>query len=127
MKTLRKKQEVTPKVGSPDFINDMGTEEGWSRLQSPSLVSVSSGNVCITGNSNKNNGNNSNGQQQKVPLPEELSPKSVKKQSMRRLQTMIERNRHLAPHLRSSYVVEGLDGLDSEICDESHVDPERAH
>ena len=127
MKTLRKKQQVTPKVGSPVFVNDMGTEEGWSRLQSPSPVSGSSSPCPIHSE-----------QQQQPPPSKPKSPqqdcilveeanKSLKKESLRRLQQMIERNRHLAPHLRSSYVVEGLDGLDSEICDENHVDPERAH
>lgn len=115
---MRKKQDVTPKVGSPDFINDMGTEEGWSRLQSPSPVSRSSSSMSTGGGY---------GKQQRATSPEELSPKTVRRQSLQRLQEMIERNRHLKPHLRSSYVVEGLEGLATELCDENHIDPERAH
>ena len=104
---------MTPKVGTPDYVNDHGTEDGWSRLQTPSPLLINNSGCVI--------------QSERAKSPEDLSPKSMRKQSLKRLQQLIERNKNLAPHLRSSYVVEGLLGLETEICDENHLDPERAH
>ncbi|KAI1291957.1 hypothetical protein HDE_07530 [Halotydeus destructor] len=46
--------------------------------------------------------------------PVEQTFEEVKEKSMKRLQDIIERNKNLPPHLRSSYVVEGLPGLGEE-------------
>ena len=113
---MRKKQTVTPKVGSPtNFINcDSGKEEGWSRLSTSSPV-LPKNEGHFASSILKENGSH------------ELSMQEKRRESLRRLKELIERNRNLAPHLRSSYVVEGLEGLASETCDENHLDPERAH
>jgi len=53
--------------------------------------------------------------------PEPPNTDNAKDRSIRRLALLIERNRKLPPHLRSSYVVEELPGLNR---DESMIAPE---
>lgn len=56
--------------------------------------------------------------------PEPPSNENVK--SMNRLQTILDRNKHLPPHLRSSYAMEGLPSLDQRSFDDM-VRMERHH
>lgn len=61
-----------------------------------------------------------NGKPPGTPIISRSSTANIKKnlkQSMKRLQTIQERNQHLPPHLRSSYVYEELPGLEASFCD----------
>ena len=53
----------------------------------------------------------------------DLSPRSQKKLSTLRLRQLHERNRNLPPHLRSSYVVEELPGLEVDLLAEEAIRP----
>ena len=54
-----------------------------------------------------------------TPSPRPVSPvvKKMSKASLKRLKDLKERNQHLPPHLRSSYVVEELPGLEPTFCE----------
>lgn len=120
-----KKQEVTPKVTEVAPINESGCEDGWARLRTPSPMPVRS--QMLLQHQQQQQQQQLDQQQQIISPPPSITPAIAKKNSLKRLQQIQERNKHLPPHMRSSYVVEEFPGLESSICDESHVNPEKGH
>lgn len=123
-----KKQEVTPKVTEVAPITENGSEDGWARLRTPSPMPLRSQVLQQHQQQQQQLQLQSDLQQQTITTPPpSITPAITKKNSLKRLQQIQERNKHLPPHMRSSYVVEEFPGLESSICDESHVNPEKGH
>ena len=144
MKTMRKKQNVTPKVGRRDFADargesSMSSDEGtWGRSLSASPPPIPAGTPTGYYILPLNLNAATPVRTISSPMPmratitvspsvptvsEEEDEVARKKQSLERLKELQERNRSLPPHMRSSYVVEELPGLGPSLCDEQNVRP----
>ena len=146
MKTMKKKQNVTPKVGRRDFVDARGEssmsneERGWGSRIADMVVPPPAGSptgyqllphmmshVQLSPPTPVTTTPSPTPMRATITfIDDDIDPETLKELSMMRLQELQERNRHFPPHLRSSYVVEELPGLSSTMCDERHVRPERS-
>jgi hypothetical protein len=146
MKTMKKKQSVTPKVGRRDFVDargesSMSDEGGWGSRISDMIIpphpAGSSTGYQLLPHMLSHVELSSAIPVTTTPSPtpmratiiladEDLDPETLRQWSLARLQELQERNKQFPPHLRSSYVVEELPGLSSTACDERHLRPERS-